>query len=352
MLRTFLLVGLPLCALCGHVLAAKPSFHALGDVYPWDVSTDGKVVVGNIDQDAGRRAFQWTRDGGVSELASPEADVIVRAVRVSGDGTTIFGSVDSAGYRWSTTLGDGFFGASNTRDVTYDGTTTVVASNEAFVRQVGETPEYYVWPIPGDGEVEVFEANPDASTIVGHQVTDSNQTFPLRWNEQRGFDEPGKEFADLSGFTAIDVSADGQTVMIRSGLRGGGGFTYLWNDTTGLTTVSANEWRLNAMDDSGRLLAGGASSGGVIWDENHGFRDLQSLLETKFGLADDLDGWYLLEVMELSGDGRTFVGRGLDPAGRKSAWVATIPEPSTIGLLCVGGAILGLNVMIRKRTRT
>jgi hypothetical protein len=194
----------------------------------------------------------------------------------------------------------------------------------------------------GSGRVEVIESTPDATTIVGYQSTDANELLPLRWNEERGFDEPGKGLANLSGFAAVDVSADGQTVLLKNVMRSGASSVYLWNDDVGLTEIETNELRLNVMDDSGRLLAGGQSLQAMIWDEAHGFRDLQAILETNLGLADALAGWDLDEVTELSGDGTTFVGRGRDPSGRMSAWAATIPEPSSLAMLALGGSLLAI----------
>jgi len=50
-----------------------------------------------------------------------------------------------------------------------------------------------------------------------------------------------------------------------------------------------------------------------------------------------VDGWTLTEVADISADGRTVVGMGINPAGQEEAWMATVPEPSTLVLLAVGG---------------
>jgi hypothetical protein len=49
-----------------------------------------------------------------------------------------------------------------------------------------------------------------------------------------------------------------------------------------------------------------------------------------------LDGWTLTEANGVSYDGLTIVGTGLH-FGITEAWVATIPEPSTLGLAVIAG---------------
>jgi hypothetical protein len=46
----------------------------------------------------------------------------------------------------------------------------------------------------------------------------------------------------------------------------------------------------------------------------------------------DLAGWTLTSAEGISADGLTIVGTGVNPAGNQEAWMATIPEPSTIAL--------------------
>jgi hypothetical protein len=54
----------------------------------------------------------------------------------------------------------------------------------------------------------------------------------------------------------------------------------------------------------------------------------------------DLTGWTLTSCTAVSGDGMTIVGNGTNPQGNREAWIATIPEPTTILLLGLGGMVL------------
>ena len=67
-----------------------------------------------------------------------------------------------------------------------------------------------------------------------------------------------------------------------------------------------------------------------IWTEQTGVRSLKAVLENDFGL--DLTGWSLTVANDVSQDGLTIVGNGINPQGDPEAWVATIPESSTLVL--------------------
>jgi hypothetical protein len=64
------------------------------------------------------------------------------------------------------------------------------------------------------------------------------------------------------------------------------------------------------------------------------------------GGATGLDGWGLTQASAVSADGRTIVGFGRNPSGRNEAWVATIPEPSSL-LLLAGAATAGVAALLR-----
>src|SRR5690606_12528742 len=78
-----------------------------------------------------------------------------------------------------------------------------------------------------------------------------------------------------------------------------------------------------------------------IWTRANGYQALAVFLAAA-GVP--LDRWTLLDVWDVSADGRTFLGRGrfLDSEGRSSTghWIAVIPEPSTGLLLALGLTLL------------
>ena len=92
-----------------------------------------------------------------------------------------------------------------------------------------------------------------------------------------------------------------------------------------------------------------------IWDEQHGMRLLNEVLENDFGL--DLSDWQLTEAWSswmatvISEDGTTIVGVAVKAEGQQEAWRAVIPEPATAVLLALAGlCLLARACGRRKRT--
>ncbi|NIW35024.1 MAG: hypothetical protein GWN32_00075 [Gemmatimonadetes bacterium] len=61
-----------------------------------------------------------------------------------------------------------------------------------------------------------------------------------------------------------------------------------------------------------------------IWDRDHGMRRVRDVLT---GLGLDLTGWELTGAADISADGRTLVGSGLNPEGYPEAWIAVLARP-------------------------
>jgi hypothetical protein len=53
-----------------------------------------------------------------------------------------------------------------------------------------------------------------------------------------------------------------------------------------------------------------------------------------------LNGWILKEVVGISDDGLTMIGRGINPEGVEQDWICTVPEPCTVLLLGLGGLLI------------
>jgi hypothetical protein len=87
----------------------------------------------------------------------------------------------------------------------------------------------------------------------------------------------------------------------------------------------------------GRAYCGGYDPS--IWTENDGMRRLADVL-FDLGLSPEMEGWDLEEATAVSGDGRTVVGWGYNPAGEEEAWVAYLGQPSVVEIPAASG--LGL----------
>ena len=104
----------------------------------------------------------------------------------------------------------------------------------------------------------------------------------------------------------------------------------------------------HAVSDDGSHVYGIADKGDLwqawVWDSQNGMRDLASVLGGELNF--DVNGWKLFDVTSVSADGRVLVGWGMTPFGQWATWVATIPEPTSIGSL-----IFIFSVLARRRVR-
>ena len=277
-----------------------------------DVSSDGLTIVGFGRSTSGPEAFHWTSAGGIQGLGDLPGGGFSSAARsVSADGTTIVGRGTSIfgleAFRWQDGtglqgLGDlpggqffsDAYGVSNDGNVVA-GRSESASGNEAFVwdpvggmQGLGDLPG-------GNGFSEARGISGDGTTVVGY----SDSIFGLqafRWTAAGGMDGLG----DLAGGTyfsqALDASEDGSTIV---------GFS------TGTFGDEA-----------------------FIWDAENGMRSLRVHL---ISLGVDLTGWWLLEALAISDDGRTVVGFGINPDGDDEAFMAVIEDVPICGLTAITG---------------
>jgi hypothetical protein len=98
------------------------------------------------------------------------------------------------------------------------------------------------------------------------------------------------------------------------------------------------------------VVGGGHSESGpeaFIWSSEEGIQSLADVLTNTYGL--NLNGWSIEEAAGISADGRIIVGTGINPDGKREAWMADtrqVPIPSAVWLF--GSGLAGL-VCFRKR---
>lgn len=190
----------------------------------------------------------------------------------------------------------------------------------------------------------------------------------FRWTESGGIvglgDLPEGTFASV----ATGVSGDGNTV-IGTGNDENGGAGFRWTQQSGMVRIggllAGGTSQPNGVSFDGSKIVGSSkasyqyvtyppelnSEGGyfdyqyaaIIWDAEHGVRNLKDVLQTDYGL--DLSGWQLLSATDISDDGLTIAGNGFDPLGREQGWIVhLVPEPSSFVLLLISiTALLGFN---------
>jgi probable HAF family extracellular repeat protein len=289
-----------------------------GDFYSYAsaVNADGSVVVGgsqssDVESEIDRtQAARWTAAGGMQGLGHlPGGGLSSVAVGVSGNGSVIVGSSDSASgyeaFRWTAAggmlgLGDlpggGFQSEAN--GVSGDGAVIVgygtsASGNQAF-RWTSAGGMVGLGFLPGDRESAAFGVSADGSIVVGTSFSSVSSMQVFRWTSADGMVSLGKL---PGGFVPWGFSADGSVVV-------------------GYDTG----------DDifSPRYTA-------LYWTPDGGTRALWDVL-LSHGVDPAADGWSRLEFAKAtSADGNTIVGDGIRN-GKSEAFVAVVPEPASIGL--------------------
>jgi probable HAF family extracellular repeat protein len=295
------------------------------------ISADGAVIVGAIGSlNGGAEAFRWAVAGtpqGLGDL--PGGSFLSQAFDVSADGSVIVGvgttAVDDEAFRWTAETGmvglGGLPGAevrSVALGVSADGRVIVgeASATQAF-RWTAETGMVGLGFLPGGNFSQAQAASADGTVVVGTSFVPGPPPSPgqpmpeeaFRWTESEGMVSLG----DLPGgrhiSKAFDVSADG-SVIVGSG---------------------------DGTADIGIPQA-------VFWSGGSGPFSLREFLIAA-GVS-NLDGWRLFEARAVSDDGRTIVGYGRHN-DVDEAFVATIPEPSTVVLITF--AIAGMLGFVRLR---
>jgi probable HAF family extracellular repeat protein len=289
-------------------LGSLPAGHDSGGAIV--ASADGSVVVGwtGVQGGGASQLFRWTRQTGIVQLgnsgavsdASDDANVIVG------------GTITDRGW-------------------------------EPF-RWTAETGVVALGCLPGAQrcEAEALAVSGDGSVVVGWSVI-AKGWEAFRWTAADGMVALGALPGDVVESGATAVSADASVIMGISGNR-----LFRWTEATGILDAGCapNDSRYIGLFDVsadasvgvGTYGTGDALGAAFIWDAQRGARNLQTVLTTEYGL--DLAGWNLYEAHDVSADGRTIVGSGLNPTRHYEGWVAVIPEPATVTFALIALLIL------------
>jgi uncharacterized membrane protein len=177
--------------------------------------------------------------------------------------------------------------------------------------------------------------------IFGAGDNTNSLTEAFRWTSSTGYTLlgflPGTENSSSNA-----ASSNGSVIVGNSG-----GEPFRWTAASGMVNLGVlsgyGSAEANGVSGDGSLVVGSAQAGSseaaFIWTSSTGTMPLQEYL-SQTGLGSELAGWQL-EDANVSSNGESFCGVGIDPSGNSEAWVATIPEPSTIALLLAGAIIVG-----------
>lgn len=363
----FSTVGLALGDVSFQGIGYEPGYGSVA----WAASADGSFVVGNAGQ-AGHaagdtEAFRWTQAGGMMFLGDlPGGPIRSWGRGVSYDGMVVVGegrdgadSLEVQAYHW--TPGNGMVGIGFLPGGTYSTAEGLSADGSVVVgtsQSTERSREAFRWtesggmqglggPSPATNSF-AFNISADGGTVVGNGVVGTRPEAAY-WTEAGGWTSIGKLPGGLDGIGAFatNTSMDGSVIVGNSSstLVPYSYEPFLWSASEGMQGLGLLQpdhdmATTTGVSGDGEIVVGvsGTFSGArwpYIWDETHGMRELRVVLESDFGL--DLTGWSLTEAMDISQDGTTIVGWGTNPLGITEGWIATIPEPSTLSLLLIGG---------------
>jgi len=348
--------------------AGGASFQGIGNYYGLNsgangVSADGTFVVGfAAPTTQSSVATRWTSAGGTTILGDlPGGGVSGWANNVSADGSVVVGQGAPdpinpyEAFRWTQStgmVGLGFLPGgtkSNAQGVSADGSIIVgnafSPANEGF-RWTEAGGMQGLGSLYAGGRSFAFDISPDGGRIVGGTSVSATQLDAAYWTESGGWTSIGRlpgGLASLEAF-ASDASTDGSVIIGNSpsALSPYSYESFRWTESGGMQGLGIlqpdhNLSTATGVSGDGTIVVGvsgpydGVNRKPYIWDETNGMRDLRVVFETDYGLT--LTGWTLVEVLDISEDGRTFVGYGTNPSGITEGWVATIPVPSTLSLL-------------------
>lgn len=348
-------------------VAPAASFQGLGVptdgslCYAYGVSEDGTVVAGQGYVAGSPAAFRWTAEDGITNIGSFEPESLypyAYAYAISGDGSAIVGMsyAPSSGwhaFKWTQT--DGMIGlgelpgaiyGSEARGVSADGS-VIIGCNSSVGQAFKWTPATGMigLDVPDNGWGNMaYGVSADGSVIVGAGYT-GYETEACKWTQEDGWVGIG----DLSGGSfysvAYGISAN-DSVIVGYGTSGSGQEAFHWTATDGMIGLGCLPGGLYSyaygVSADGSVIVGQSDSDSgydaFYWTAADGMQSIKNILENNCGL--DLTGWTLTEARAVSADGLTIVGSGRNPDGYEEAWIATIPEPSTIILLSLGFILL------------
>jgi uncharacterized membrane protein len=337
-------------------LLGAPSFTPVGDAsepilfgYP-ALSADGSTVVGTIaDTD---QPFRWTRATGLVPLGIAGPPSGFYATAVSGDGSTVVGQFGDGTYthiRWTAAGGfdspldptspENSLGIGTPTGISADGSVIVGLSYTAHFepfRWTASSGSTYLGYVPGGAGARANAVSADGSTVVGFAYLPGDDIRAFRWTAATGLqllpDLPSDDPDHDNESEALAASADGSVIV---GNAGPEHHAVRWT-AAGVEELSTDfgSAAYGVSPDGTTIVGGGQIDGSAfIWDPDHGYRDLQSLLANDLGLGDQLAGWTLYEADGISADKATILGRGLNPDGKLESFVAVIPEPAVITFL-------------------
>lgn len=321
------------------------------------VSGDGSVVVGGASAQSGTtflyRAFRWRQGGGFDSPVPPRPGTLGAATGISADGCVIVGSTAATGTVTGWIVSDGgvtYLAGRTLAGISADGTRCVGWSAPDATTGSDERAGVYsiaraLWTdldLPaGLAPSRALAVSDGGAVVIGEAAVRGGVLSEAFVRTASGVTRLPSRGGLLSAST-VRVSNSG-TLVAGSNMDRvedpAEGFVHdrvAWTWTAGSGVVEvASDFEVRAVSPDGKILVGsrvddeyGTPEQAMMWDGVRGLREVRTAL-AQAGLADELYEWILLTADTISQAGEVYAiaGTGLDPQGRRAAWVATLASP-------------------------
>lgn len=327
------------------------------------VSDDGRFVGGHTESGNGLTPLIWNETG-YTLLAVPTGFDGAYINDISADGSQAVAiSLGPNGFRgvhWNsagvatvmpTPTGPGMMSSINT--INADGSVMGGFTNQTFFPNLESDAWSYNngtqtnhGDIPGGLRGASFTGvTNDGSTFVGY--ADDGQQRAIRYTSD-GFDVLGTVAGGSGAGFAVNIGAYGGTIVGNLDVDGSTHASYWTPDGTAhlIDTPDAFDGgSASATSADGSIIIGSWYNGfaddltstAFIWTALDGARALADVLRDDYGY--DLDGWTLNLATDITPDGRTIVGEGVNPQGYLEAFKFTVPAPSGVAVLGAGALL-------------
>jgi probable HAF family extracellular repeat protein len=308
----------------------------------YQVSPNGRFIVGSVAFAKGSLPCVWDRAGGVNLLPVASGTSRGFATGVSNDGTTVTGTCQSdngqfaRAVRWTSGGETGDLGALDGHP--FNCAWGANAACDVVVGQSGNQPTRWTLasglvrlPVPeGAFGAQALYASYQGSACAGLIIRiPTGCLTAFRWTASGGMQDLGA----LPGYcesVAAGLSGDGQ-VVIGYCRNGSSTRSFRWSPSTGMTSIgmdfpAAEHLLADSVNESGSVIFGRGLAAGTpftwVWSAHSGTRRLDEVLANT---GADLSGWELLVPQAASADGSVIAVDGY-LNGVYRTMVAEIPE--------------------------
>lgn len=370
------LIAMSITCSCCHAGSFVVVQNEAGNgIFLGGISDDGRSASGTINYRGTSppigNPIRWTADGGVTAYSLPAPRITAGASGISGDGRVLVAAAADPSlvpYRNQGLVIDAgesqtevplLAGLNNNQPLRANRTGSVVVGYQNALNRA-DSQRAYRWSVstgtvslgmlPGDNNSRAWRISSAGDVIVGD--SGNSTTGRVRgfiWTSSGGMRPLETPPGNLYGYYASALSRSGE---YQGGLEVSTGAAVLWQNGVFNTRIAPtslySNFNPNAITDSGAFVLGGmtitssGASSSFVWSQSSGVTSFSDFM-TANGVTVPL-GFSITAAIDMTPDGKTFVGYGTLSNGTQAGFVVTIPATPS-------AAAFGYGLMITMRRR-